>query len=260
MYIVATKPLEGKKGVYRFLKCVRRKWFFWSEPVFTLNQNEALRIESFDDAEGLANYVSKKIDGNALTCFMEPKELEELKEFRYYAIEMFNEYDHTAYYCGDESMQIGTAVRKIPQFIGDIASAELFKAFDNASETINRIRQTHQIRCRITEVYTNVLNEYTLDKVIIGLQNKQTKRLRYLKTYNLNGKSSDRLQFVDSMEKAMKVNIPLMMNIVEDIHVKHKIFLIFTHWYDGRDIPASQFKERKIGIYMTMRLKDIKSE
>ena len=94
MYIIATKPLEGKKGVYRFLKCVRRKWFFWSEPVFTLNQNEALRIESFDDAEGLANYVSKKIDGNALTCFMEPKELEELKEFRYYAIEMFNEYDH----------------------------------------------------------------------------------------------------------------------------------------------------------------------
>ena len=253
MFIVGTKPLDGQKGVYRFLKCVKRKWLFWYEPVFTLDAKEALQIPDEDNAEGLTNYVSKKIGTKGYTFYATPKDIEEMANHKFYAIETCDEYGDKSYYCGEELMKMGKGVRQVPQFTGNIMEAEFHKSLTNAEMSINRLRQERHLKVRIREVYLTATNEYTLEKVIIALQNKQTKRLRYLKTYNLDGVPADRLTFVDSMEKAMKVTIPKMMEIIEDIHIKHKVFIIFTHWYDGKDIPASQFRDRKIGILMTYK-------
>lgn len=252
MYIVATKPIDGTKGVFRFLKGVKRVWFFWSKPVFTLDANEALHIPDEDNAEGLTNWVSKKIGDSGYAMYLTKEDLEGYYDQKFYALESDYDYDVT-YYCGEEEMKMGHGMRQIPQFTGNIMLAEFHKCRENAEVTINRLRQTRGIRVRIREVYLTAQNEYALNKVIIALQNKQTKRLRYLKGYDLDGKSSDRLAFTDSMEKAWKTTIPHMMKVVEDIHIKHKVFLVFTHWYDGKDIPASQFRERKIGIYMTFK-------
>ncbi len=252
MYIVATKPIKGQKGVYRFLKGVKRVWFFWSKPVFTLDANEALRISDEDNAEGLTNWVSRKIDDKGYAMYLTKDELDKLYDHKFYALESIDDYD-VAYYCGEEEMKIGHGVRQIPQFTGNILQAEFHKSRENAEVTINRLRQERGLRVRIREVYLPVQNEFTLNKVIIALQNKQTKRLRYLKCYDINGKSSDRLTFTDSMGKAWKTTIPYMMKVIEDIHIKHKVFLVFTHWYDGNDIPADQFRERKTGISMTFK-------
>lgn len=255
MNVIAITPRVGEKGVIRFFAGYRRKFFFWSEPTFTLNADEAIRIEGDMDAIDLASMLNVGFKKKCQAIVLSRDELEKMSSQKFYAIEC-NGKCETVYYCGEELVYDKNhrkVMRQIPQYDGNIMHCEFFKGRSNAELTLNRIRCSNTERVCIREVYLTEKNDFTIPFVLFALKNKQTKRTRYLKGYDLDGKPSDRLFFVDSMEKAWKVDIPTMQKVIDDIHAKHKIFLVMPHIYDGRDIPADKYVDKRTGVDITFK-------
>lgn len=255
--IIAVAPRVGEKGMYKFLKCVKRKFFFWSEPVFTYNINEAIHVDSYEDAEGLANYCCGKLGNAGHAIVLSDEDIEKLSSNKFYTIEKRESNGDSSYYCGEDLVKDKNGVkvmRQVPLFISDITKAEFFKGNFDATRTLMRVRLDKNVRAAIHTVYLSEVNDYTVKCILFALTNKQTKRTRYLKGYDLNGKPSDRLHFVDSMEKAWKVDIQTMVSVIDDIHAKHKIFIVNVHLFDGRDIPSSKYAVEKRGLSMTYKL------
>ena len=67
------------------------------------------------------------------------------------------------------------------------------------------------------------------ENIIFALTNKNSKKTRYLKSYELNGKSSDRVQMCDYMDSALAVKYDEALKIYDDLHAKHKNFLVNLH-------------------------------
>ena len=242
MNIIRISPKIGNDGVFRFLQCVKRKFFFWKEPVLTYDAREAIKGLSDDEANDLAHWLSKKFSDCEVSV-LDENEFEKMKEHQFFVIE--NNMFGTAYYSEEEFVREGNRGRQLPKFELDIMKADFLKYKEMAATTLNRIRQTHFARVRIRPVYLTIRNDFTVPCILFALKNKQAKRVRYLKGYDLDGKSSDRVYFVDDMSKAWKVTIPMSEKVVEDIHQKHKVFIVETHLYDGTNIQPQNFRYKR---------------
>lgn len=239
MNYIMISPRIGGDGIYQFYQGVKRRFFFWSEPVLTYDARLAVTFLSDDDAGYVANWLSKKFPEQHVTVLNE-QEFEKMQGHRFFVIEKTG--NGGAYYSEEGFVHDGNRGRQVPKFELDIMKADFLKYEAMASTTLNRIRQTNYARVRILPVYLTVKNDFTVPCILFVLKNKQTKRVRFLKGYDLEtGQSSDRLFFVDDMSKAWKVDIPTSEKVVEDIHQKHKGFVVETHLYDGTNISPQNF-------------------
>lgn len=252
--VIVIKPAAGEDGVCRFLSHIRRKWLFWHEPVLCCDVNEAFKVYSDDDANALAHYVSGRLKFGHVVFVADTDEIERMKQYRFFVIEK-NDGKNVSYYSHDEIRREGRVAKPVPQYVDDIMEADFLKSADMAAQTINSIRQATKNCVRARVVHLTIKNNFTVPCVLFVLKNKQTGRVRYLKGYDIDGKSSDRLYFVDSMDKAWKVTIPMAVKVVEDIHQKHKAFIVETHIYDGNDIAPSKFRYKKTPILSDFKFK-----
>lgn len=245
---IVVAPQLAEQGVVRFLKEIKRVFFFFKKIVLTYNVDEALDIQD----PKVVDYMKEKYQDADVYLLEDQKEL---RNKRFYVI-VKNPAGSKMYYTGDDYVKLNDKVRKtLPVYKSDIMEADFFKSMDMTLVTLNRIRQSTDDNVIANSVFLTERNDYTIDCVVLALRNKQTRRLRYLKSYNLDGKPSDRLAFVDSMEKAMKVTIPMANSIYEDIHQKHKMFEVMTAIYDGNDIPASKFKNTQTRVMSDFKFK-----
>lgn len=250
MIKVALIPREGEHGVIMFFKGIKKKWFFRLKPEFTIDINESKTFDSISDAQVVIDVLNTgKINGNLI--YFDDCQKEKYKTNVFWIIERSG----GSYYSHDDIKRIGKIAKPIPQYTSDIMEADFMKSVDMVSQTLIRLRQSGKDVVRARMIYLTEKNDFTLPIVLFALTNKQTKKTRYLKGYDIDGKSSDRLYFVDSMEKAFKVSIPMAMKVVDDIHAKHKIFVVNTHIYDGTDTPASKFRYRKIQLLSDFKFK-----
>lgn len=250
MIKVALIPREGEHGVIMFFKCIKKKWFFRLKPEFTIDINESKTFSSIFDAQVVIDVLNTgKINGNLI--YFDDCQKEKYKTNVFWIIERSG----GSYYSHDDIKRIGKIAKPVPQYTPDIMEADFIKSVEMVSQTLTRLRQSDKDVVRARMVYLTEKNDFTIPFVLFALTNKTTKRTRYLKGYDIDGKSSDRLYFVDSMEKAWKVDVTMAVKVVDDIHAKHKTFVVNTHIYDGEDIPANKFKFRKLQMFSDFKFK-----
>lgn len=251
MIKIALIPKEGNKGVIKFFKGLRKKWLFWIYPEFTIDANEAKTFGSQYDAQTVIDVLSECHIAGTFIIFDDCC-VEKYKYNRFWIIERKG----GSYYSHDDIQRVGKVAKPVPQYTPDIMEADFIKSVEMVSQTLTRLRQSDKDVVRARMVYLTEKNDFTIPFVLFALTNKTTKRTRYLKGYDIDGKSSDRLYFVDSMEKAWKVDVTMAVKVVDDIHAKHKTFVVNTHIYDGDDIPANKFKYRKLQMFSDFKFKN----
>lgn len=247
---IALIPREGETGVIMFYKGIRRRWFFWVKPEFTADVNEAKTFDSNYDAQVVIDVLYTCNLDKTIVIF-DNMLVDEYQYNRFWVIERVC----GDYYSHDDIQRIGKVAKPVPQYTSDIMDADFLKSVEMATQTLMRIRQTSKDRVRARMVYLTEKNDFTIPFILFALTNKNTKRTRYLKGYDIEGKSSDRVFFVDSMEKAWKVDVNTAIKVVDDIHAKHKTFVVNTHIYDGTDIPADKYKVKKSQMFSDFKFK-----
>lgn len=247
---IVLMPKEGEHGVFLFFKRISRKWFFMTSPEYTCDSNDACVFSTKDEEESIVEYLKKKNPDRIIAAY-DDSFRESFKNNIFWIIERGD----GMYYSHDDIHYVGKVAKPVPQYAKDIMDACFLKSVNMAAQTLTRLRQSDSDKVRTRMVYLTEKNDFTIPFVLFALTNKQTKRTRYLKGYNLEGKSSDRLSFVDSMDKAWKVTVPMAVNVVDDIHAKHKVFVVNTHIYDGKDIPADKYKIVKAKLFSDFKFK-----
>ena len=121
---------------------------------------------------------------------------------------------------------------------------------------LTRIRQNSNEKITSYGVFLTVENDLNKPNIIFALTNKISKKTRYLKSYDLNGKSSDKVQMCDYMDCALQVTYDEALKIYDDLHTKHKSFLVNLHIRkDGENTPAKDFVCKKESIRIGFKLK-----
>lgn len=243
-------PKDGEHGVFLFFKRLCRRWFFKISIEYTCDPNEACVFSTKSEEDSIIEYLKKKNPDRTIAVY-DDLFRESFKHNTFWLIERGD----GTFYSHDDIHYVGKVARPVPQYAKDIMDACFLKSVNMAAQTLTRLRQSDSDKVRTRMVYLTVKNDFTIPFVLFALTNKQTKRTRYLKGYDLYGKSSDRLSFVDSMDKAWKVTIPMAVNVVDDIHAKHKAFVVNSHVYDGNDIPSDKYKVVKKKLFSDFKFK-----
>ena len=162
------------------------------------------------------------------------------------------------YYCSEKEVYDKKLKRRIQvsEFTSDIEKAEFSKSLENVNATITRIRQNSKEKITAHSVFLTIENDLNIPNIIFALTNRVSKKTRYLKSYDLKGKSSDRVQMCNYMDEALQVTYDEALKIYEDIHAKHKNFLVNLHIRKGdENTPAKDFKCKQESIQIGFKLK-----
>ena len=256
MLRLAVMPKDGKDGVIMFVKSYKRNWLFRKKLVLTPLLGEA---QTFDGVV-YAYKILHKIEG--VLCNSEVEVWN--KDFVDFYIQNNQFYiiaKHThkgiEYYCSEKEVYDKKLKRRIqiPEFTPDITKAEFSKSLDSVNSMLTRIRQTSKDKITSYSVFLSIENDLNTPNIVFALTNRVSKKTRYLKSYDLKGKSSDKVQMCDYMDSALQVTYDEALKIYEDIHAKHKNFLVNLHIRKGEEnTPAKDFKCKQESICVGFKL------
>lgn len=254
MLRLAVKP-KGKGGVIMFVKSYKRNWLFRKKLVLTPLLGEAM---TFEYKEIVKVYgLKREIDNIVNTEILYDSEIEYYRVFQQFHIIAKHTNKGLEYYCSemevyDEKLKRRT---RVPVFTADINKAEFSKSLCSVNSMLTRIRQNSKEKITSYGVFLTIDNDLIKSNIIFALTNKKSKRTRYLKSYDLKGKSSDRVQMCDYMDSALAVKYDEALKIYDDLHAKHKNFLVNLHIRkENENTPAKDFKCRQEGIQINFIL------
>lgn len=229
MLRLAVKP-KDKDGVIMFVKSYKRDWLFWKKLVLTplLGEAESLLAEGATKAMYAERSLQKQ---GYYTFYVSDYDVEKLIVHNQFYIIAKHTRKGIEYYCSEKEVYDKKLKRRIqiPEFTPDITKAEFSKSLDSVNSMLTRIRQTSKDKITSYSVFLSIENDLNTPNIIFALTNRVSKKTRYLKSYDLKGKSSDRVQMCDYMDKALQVTYDEALKIYEDIHAKHKNFLVNLH-------------------------------
>ena len=249
MLRVAVQPDDGKDGVILFVKSYRRDWLFGKKLVLTPLPDEA------NDIEEIA--LPRKIFEKGHFVILDETDIEDYIEHNRFYIIAKHTWKGLEYYCSEKEVYDKRLRRRIqvPEFTSDIEKAEFSKSLDNVNATLTRIRQNSKEKITAHCVFLTIENDLNTPNIIFALTNKNSKKTRYLKSYDLNAKSFDKVQMCDYMDSALQVTYDEALKIYGDLHAKHKNFLVNLHIRkDGENIPAKDFVCKRESIRVGFKL------
>lgn len=256
MLRVAVQPDDGKDGVILFVKSYRRDWLFRKKFVFTPLLGEALNLFADDATKTMYAERSLRKQG-AYTRYVSDHDVEKLIAHNQFYIIAKHTRKGIEYYCSEKEVYDKKLKRRIqvPEFTSDIEKAEFSKSLDNVNAILTRIRQNSKEKITAHSVFLTIENDLNIPNIIFAVTNKVSKKTRYLKSYDLNGKSSDKVQMCDYMGGALAVNYDEALKIYDDLHAKHKNFLANLHIRkDGENTPAKDFVCKRESIQIGFKL------
>ena len=256
MLRLAVKP-KDKDGVIMFVKSYKRDWLFWKKLVLTplLGEAESLLAEGATKAMYAERSLQKQ---GYYTFYVSDYDVEKLIAHNQFYIIAKLTRKGFEYYCSEKEVYDKKIKRRIqvPEFTSDINKAEFSKSLDSVNSMLTRIRQTSKDKITSYSVFLSIENDLNTPNIIFALTNRVSKKTRYLKSYDLKGKSSDKVQMCDYMDEALQVTYDEALKIYEDIHAKHKNFLVNLHIRKGEEnTPAKDFVCKRESIQIGFKLK-----
>ena len=256
MLRLAVKP-KDKDGVIMFVKSYKRDWLFWKKLVLTplLGEAESLLAEGATKAMYAERSLQKQ---GYYTFYVSDYDVEKLIVHNQFYIIAKHTRKGIEYYCSEKEVYDKKLKRRIqiPEFTPDITKAEFSKSLDSVNSMLTRIRQTSKDKITSYSVFLSIENDLNTPNIIFALTNRVSKKTRYLKSYDLKGKSSDKVQMCDYMDEALQVTYDEALKIYEDIHAKHKNFLVNLHIRKGEEnTPAKDFVCKRESIQIGFKLK-----
>jgi len=229
MLRLAVKP-KGKEGVIMFVKSYKRNWLFRKKLVLTPLLGEAMICKTNIEITKLYDEILANNNGLKLSVWNELYVEYQVQHHQFYIIAKHTK-KGLEYYCSEKQVYDKKLMRRVqaPEFTTDINKAEFSKSLDNAKSILTRMRLTGGGKVTAYSVFMTLENDLQMRNIIFVLTNKNTKKTRYLKKYDLNGKSSDRVQMCDYMDRALVVKYDEALKIYDDLHAKHKNFLVNLH-------------------------------
>ena len=255
MLRLAVKP-KGKDGVIMFVKSYKRDWLFWKKLVLTplLGEAESLLAEGATKAMYAERSLQKQ---GYYTFYVRDYDVEKLIVHNQFYIIAKHTRKGIEYYCSEKEVYDKRRRRRIqvPEFTSNIEKAEFSKSLDSVNSVLTRIRQNTNDKITSHSVFLTIENDLNKENIIFALTNKKSKRTRYLKSYDLNGKSSDRVQMCDYMDSALAVKYDEALKIYDDLHAKHKNFLVNLHIRkENENTDAKDFKCKQESIQIGFKL------
>ena len=248
MLRVAVQSDNGKDGIILFVKSYKRDWLFRKKFVLTPLLDEAKTFEDYDLYDVIQEYgVMPTHD----------EKIEKLIAHNQFYIIAKHTRKGLEYYCSEKEVCDKKLKRRIQvsEFTSDIEKAEFSKSLDNVNATITRIRQNSKEKITVHSVFLTIENDLSTPNIIFVLTNRVSKKTRYLKSYDLNGKSSDRVQMCDYMNSALQVTYDEALKIYDDLHAKHKGFLVNLHIRKrGENTFAKDFVCKRESIQIGFKL------
>lgn len=255
MLRLAVKP-KDKDGVIMFVKSYKRDWLFWKKLVLTplLGEAESLLAEGATKAMYAERSLQKQ---GYYTFYVSDYDVEKLIVHNQFYIIAKHTRKGIEYYCSEKEVYDKKLKRRIqiPEFTPDITKAEFSKSLDSVNSMLTRIRQTSKDKITSYSVFLSIENDLNTPNIIFALTNKISKKTRYLKSYDLKGKSSDKVQMCDYMDSTLQVPYDEALKIYEDIHAKHKNFLVNLHVRkENENTPAKDFVCKRESIRIGFKL------
>lgn len=258
MLRLVVMPKDGKDGVIMFVKSYKRNWLFRRKLVLTPLLGEANFFEMRDIGDAYTMGQDIMAQEKAVVEMWRDEEVElRRRNNQFYIIAKLTR-KGTEYYCSEKEVYDNKLKRRIqiPEFTPDITKAEFSKSLDSVNSMLTRIRQTSKDKITSYSVFLSIENDLNTPNIIFALTNRASKKTRYLKSYDLKGKSSDKVQMCDYMDSALQVTYDEALKIYEDIHAKHKNFLVNLHIRKGEEnTPAKDFKCKQESIQIGFKLK-----
>ena len=237
-----------------FVKSYKRDWLFPRNLVLTplLEEARAFFCDSLFELEvPIREFIAK------LPCRVNPVNdygMNELIAYNQFYIIAKHTRKGIEYYCSEKEVYDSKLKRRIqvPEFTKDINKAEFSKSIDSVNAILTRIRQNSTSY----GVFLTIENDLNKPNIIFALTNKISKKTRYLKSYDLNSKSSDRVLMCDYMDSALAVKYDEALKIYDDLHAKHKNLLVNLHIRNGgENTHAKDFKYKRESIQIGFKLK-----
>lgn len=219
-----------------FVKSYKRDWLFGKKLVLTPLPDEA------NDIEEIA--LPRKIFEKGHFVILDETDIEDYIEHNRFYIIAKHTRKGLEYYCSEKEVYDNKLKRRMqaPDFTPNITKAEFSKSLDNVNATLTRIRQNSKEKITAHSVFLTIENDLNIPNIIFAVTNKVSKKTRYLKSYDLNGKSSDKVQMCDYMDSALQVTYDEALKIYDDLHAKHKNFLVNLHVRkENENTPAKDF-------------------
>ena len=248
MLRVAVQPDDGKDGVILFVKSYRRDWLFRTKFILTPLLCEAKTFEDYDLYDVIQEYGVMPTHDEKIERLIAHNQFYIIAKHTRKGIE---------YYCSEKEVYDKKLKRRmrVPEFTSDIEKAEFSKSLDNVNATLTRIRQNSKEKIMAHGVFLTIENDLNTPNIIFALTSKNSKKTRYLKSYDLNAKSFDKVQMCDYMDSALQVTYDEALKIYDDLHAKHKNFLVNLHIRkDGENIPAKDFVCKRESIRVGFKL------
>ena len=258
MLRLAVMPKDGEDGVIMFVKSYKRDWLFRKRLVLTPLLGEAMAFCGDSLSE---SWLSTLRIREKLPCDVKPVSDGSVNKLiahnQFYIIAKLTRKGFE-YYCSEKEVYDKKIKRRIqvPEFTSDINKAEFSKSLDSVNSMLTRIRQTSKDKITSYSVFLSIENDLNTPNIIFALTNRVSKKTRYLKSYDRKGKSSDKVQMCDYMDEALQVTYDEALKIYEDIHAKHKNFLVNLHIRKGEEnTPAKDFVCKRESIQIGFKLK-----
>lgn len=248
MLRLAVKP-KDKDEVIMFVKSYKRDWLFGKKLVLTPLPDEA------NDIEEIA--LPRNIFEKGHFVILDETDIEDYIEHNRFYIIAKHTRKGLQYYCSEKEVYDNKLKRRMqaPDFTPNITKAEFSKSLDNVNATLTRIRQNSKEKITAHSVFLTIENDLNIPNIIFAVTNKVSKKTRYLKSYDLNGKSSDKVQMCDYMDSALQVTYDEALKIYDDLHAKHKNFLLNLHIRkEEENTPAKDFVCKRESIQVGFKL------
>ena len=255
MLKLMVKP-QGEEGVIMFVKSYKRNWLFRKKLVLTPLLGEALNIEKLGHTELTKITLSLKLK-DLFPYYLGSCYIDELVAYNQFYIIAKHTRKGLEYYCSEKEIYDKKLKRRsqVAEFTKDINKAEFSKSLDSVNAMLTRIRQNTNDKITSHSVFLTIENDLNKENIIFALTNKKSKRTRYLKSYDLKGKSSDRVQMCDYMDSALAVKYDEALKIYDDLHAKHKNFLVNLHIRkENENTNAKDFKCKQESIQIGFKL------
>lgn len=255
MLRLAVKP-KDKDGVIMFVKSYKRDWLFRKKLVLTPLLGEALTFCNVVDAYKMFNKIIT-INSNVKAEVWNGTFVDFYIQHNQFYIIAKHTRKGLEYYCSEKEVYDNKLKRRIQalDFTPNITKAEFSKSLDNVNATLTRIRQNSKEKITAHSVFLTIENDLNIPNIIFVVTNKVSKKTRYLKSYDLNGKSSDKVQMCDYMDSALQVTYDEALKIYDDLHAKHKNFLVNLHIRkEGENISAKDFVCKRESIQIGFKL------
>lgn len=257
MLRLAVKPKNGKDGVIMFVKSYKRNWLFRRKLVLTPLLGEAMICKTLIENNKLYDEILASNNGIELGVWIDLSIEYQRRHHQFYIIAKHTKKGFE-YYCSEKEVYDKKLKRRVqvPEFTKDINKAEFSKSLDSVNAMLTRIRQQNSNE-KITSygVFLTIENDLCKPNIIFALTNKKSKRTRYLKSYDLNGKSSDRVQMCEYMDSALAARYDEALKIYDDLHAKHKNFLVNLHIRkENENTDAKDFKCKQESIQIGFKL------